>query len=330
MDRPVSVSVIIPVHERPREIEACVAAVRQAAPDGDVEIVVVDDGSRDETADVIETLPVEQVRLPERSGAAAARNAGAARAGGAVLFFVDSDVLLHRDALARMRERFHAHPEVAAWFGSYDASPSAPGLVSQYRNLLHHYTHQHAAPEASSFWAGCGAVRRDAFEDVGGFDEAERVEDIELGMRLCAAGYRIRVDPAIQGTHTKRWTLASMIATDVHQRAIPWARLLLRAEGLPDDLNVSRTQRHAVAATGVALASLLGAPWSAAAGWTALTALAVVLALNADWLRFLARARGPGFALAAVPLQLLHHAYSGAAFAWAWAEWKLGFAPARG
>lgn len=327
---PPALSVVIPVRNRPDEIVECVAAVRRAVAGVAAEIVVVDDASSDETPARIASLGVSMVRMAEPAGAAAARNAGVAHASAALLVFVDSDVLLHADAIAKLCARFAEDEEVDAWFGSYDASPRAPGLVSQYRNLLHHYTHQHAAREASTFWAGCGAVRRDAFEDVGGFDEgvyAHAIEDIELGTRLVAAGYRIRVDPSIQGTHLKRWTLASMVKTDVWGRAIPWARLILSRGGLPDDLNVSQHQRLCVAATGVGVLSGLGAPWSGWAGVTALAALGLVLVLNRDWLRYLARLRGLGFALGAVPLQLLYHLYSGASFVYVWVERALGLGP---
>jgi GT2 family glycosyltransferase len=327
---PPALSVVIPVRNRPNEIVECVAAVRRAAAGGAAEIVVVDDASSDETPERIARLGVSLLRMEEPAGPAAARNAGAAHARSALLLFVDSDVLLHADAIEKLRARLAENEEVDAWFGSYDASPRAPGLVSQYRNLLHHYTHQHAAREASTFWAGCGAVRRAAFEDVGGFDEgryAHAIEDIELGTRLVAAGYRIRVDPSIQGTHLKRWTLVSMVKTDVWGRAIPWARLILSRGDLPDDLNVSQRQRLCVAATGVGMLAALGAPWSGWAGVTALASLGLVLVLNLDWLRFLARVRGLGFALGAVPLQLLYHFYSGASFGYAWIERALGLGP---
>ena len=97
------------------------------------------------------------------------------------------------------RRRVHAHPRgvrradpgLVAVFGSYDDDPPADGAVSTFRNLLHHHVHQAAAGPASTFWAGLGALRRDAFLASGGFDErrypASSVEDIELGMRLSAA-----------------------------------------------------------------------------------------------------------------------------------------------
>ena len=55
-------------------------------------------------------------------------------------------------------------PALTAVMGSYDDTPSEPGLVSQYRNLLHHFVHQVGREKASTFWAGCGAVRRGAFQ----------------------------------------------------------------------------------------------------------------------------------------------------------------------
>ena len=65
---------------------------------------------------------------------------------GEILFFVDSDVAVAPDAVSRVLAVFDRHQDVAAVFGSYDASPNAPGVVSQYRNLLHHFVHQEGNP----------------------------------------------------------------------------------------------------------------------------------------------------------------------------------------
>ena len=161
-----------------------------------------------------------------RQGPAAARNLAARSAHGAILLFVDADVELHPDAIERIRARFDADPTLTALFGSYDDRPAAPGIVSRFRNLLHHHTHSSHPGTATTFWAGCGAVRRDAFQAAGGFDAVAylrpSIEDIEFGLRLSDAGQRIELDPSIQGTHHKRWTLQSMVATDIRQRAIPW------------------------------------------------------------------------------------------------------------
>ena len=170
-----------------------------------------------------------------------------------LLVFVDADVSVHPDTLGRLLEPFD-DPAVAATFGSYDAEPSHPALVSRYRNLLHHHTHQHASREAWTFWSGLGAVRADIFRGLGGFDEAMAgvsVEDIELGLRIHRAGRRIVLVPGAMATHHKRWTLRGMVKTDVYQRAVPWTRLLRRMGDVPADMNVDRKSRVSAVLAGV-------------------------------------------------------------------------------
>ena len=181
-----TLSVVIPATNRPDTLERCLDAIRRAT-DPPEEVIVVDE--------------------PAGVGPASARNAGATKASGSILVFVDSDVLVHPDAFTRIRAAFTRDPDVCAVFGSYDDAPSAHGVVSTFRNTLHHYVHQGSPGAATTFWAGLGAVRRDAFAAVDGFDDwrfrVPSVEDIELGLRLAAAGGHIRLDPSIQGTHLK-------------------------------------------------------------------------------------------------------------------------------
>jgi len=123
----------------------------------------------------------------QQAGPATARNLGAKKATGDVLMFVDADVELHAGSLAQILPAFHDDPSLDAIFESYDDSPAAPGVVSRFRNLLHHHTHHRHAGLASTFWAGCGAMRRDRFLSLGGFDttyQRPSIEDVELGQRL--------------------------------------------------------------------------------------------------------------------------------------------------
>jgi GT2 family glycosyltransferase len=244
-------------------------------------------------------------REPAHSGPAAARNLGAAATTADVLVFVDSDVEIHPDALARIRERFAGDPGLAAVFGAYDDEPADPGLTSRYRNLLHHHVHAGAAGEAETFWAGLGAVRRGAFEAAGGFD-AERftepsVEDIELGMRLRRQGARIVLDPGIRGRHLKAWTPRTMVATDFGRRGVPWARLLLRDGGDSTALNLGWRRRASVAATVALLGSLLMRRSRLAAA-----ALIANLFLDRDLYALLARRGGLRLLLAGIGLHQLH------------------------
>jgi GT2 family glycosyltransferase len=244
-------------------------------------------------------------REPRGGGPAAARNAGAAASGGEVLVFVDSDVEVHPDALARIERRFLGDPELAAVFGAYDDRPAASGLTSRFRNLLHHHVHVSAAGDAETFWAGLGAVRREAFEAVGGFDARRfgepSIEDIELGARLRDAGGRLALDPAIRGRHLKAWTPLSMVRTDLWRRGVPWARLLLARRRGSGALNLgARHRASAAAALGLALGVLARRPR------LALAALAAIAGLNRDFYALLARRGGVRLLVAGVGLHVLH------------------------
>lgn len=318
------ISIIVPVHDNARELADCLRALGVPAPPG-CELVVVDDASSDGSAAVADALGVRVIRLPRNLGAAAARNHGARTTEGEILFFVDSDVVVDADAVARVRATLETRGDLAAVFGSYDAHPRAPGIVSQFRNLLHHYMHQTGNPDAFTFWAGCGAVRRAAFDAVGGFDPRVRgLEDVELGYRLRAAGHRILLDKGLLGTHLKRWTLGSMIRTDIALRAVPWARLVLDGQTTPRDLNLARGQRLSLGLVALGVVSLFLVAYDSR--WLALTAFALLAVglLNRRLYAFFRRVRGTGFALACFPLHLLYFVCGGLGFAYAWLERRLG------
>lgn len=311
-------SVIIPVHNGGEGLGLCLEALAASTCPPD-EIIVVDDTSTDASASLAAKLGAIVLPLPDGPrGPARARNHGAASAQGDVLVFLDADVVSHPDTLGTIKTYLTDAPEIAALFGSYDVDPPAPGLVSRYRNLLHHYIHQHGRSEASTFWAGCGAVRRNVFRAVGGFDESyliAAVEDIEFGARLRREGYRIRLCPDIQVTHLKSWTFASLLRTDIFHRAVPWSRLILRQGGWPWDLNVDARSRLSALSAWAALFFLVLGFGSSSVWWGLLPALTALGVLNAGLYRFFWRQGGPGFAVGAAALHGLYLIYSSLTFA---------------
>jgi len=314
----VKLSVIIPVHNGGEGLGLCLEALAASTCPPD-EIIVVDDTSTDASASLAAKLGAIVLPLPDGPrGPARARNHGAASAQGDVLVFLDADVVSHPDTLGTIKTYLTDTPEIAALFGSYDVDPPAPGLVSRYRNLLHHYIHQHGRSEASTFWAGCGAVRRNVFRAVGGFDESyliAAVEDIEFGARLRREGYRIRLCPDIQVTHLKSWTFASLLRTDIFHRAVPWSRLILRQGGWPWDLNVDARSRLSALSAWAALFFLVLGFGSSSVWWGLLPALTALGVLNAGLYRFFWRQGGPGFAVGAAALHGLYLIYSSLTFA---------------
>lgn len=316
------VSLIMPTIGWGHPFDHCVRAALAALGPAD-ELLVVFDGVPPPAPDWLLASRAVLLHTDQRSGPGAARNLAAQQASCPILMFVDADVAVHTDAVERMRTQFASDSKLQALFGSYDDSPAAPGLVSRFRNLLHHHTHTSQAGPACTFWAGCGGVRRDRFLSLGGFDaETYRkpcIEDIEFGLRLHDDGGRILLDPTIQGTHLKRWTLGLMVRTDIQQRAIPWSRLMLGRRQLPATLNLSLGSRLSgglsllVLAAVVALAIPILWPWSVLTGIGALTGL---LLLNRSLLGLLLQRGGPALAIAGVALLTLYYSYSSIAFAY--------------
>ena len=326
-----TITTIIPVRNGGDGFRRCLEAILQSDRPAD-QILVVDDGSTDDSANLAQSLGVQILRLVPAGGVplgpAAARNRAARDAWGDVLMFIDADVVIRPDALGLVERSLRADAGVVALFGSYDDNPPGPGIVARYKNLLHHHTHQNARTEATTFWAGCGAIRRRTFEAIGGFDDRytrPSVEDIELGLRLSSNGQRISCVPSIQATHLKRWTLAGMIKTDIFQRAIPWSRLILQSGSLPNDLNLDTKNRISALSAGVIAACLpLTLIWPIIASLVAGAALVVVLSCNAGLIRLLYRRGGCSLAVGGVALHILFLLYSSATFAAMLASDRLG------
>lgn len=325
-ERDLVVSVIVPVYQGAAVLAHCLRALDASdLPRERWELLVVDDGSTDDPARIAGGAD-RIIRVPDGPrGPAHARNLGAHAARAPLLCFVDADVAVAPHTLRGLVEQLTAAPDIVAAFGAYDDRPAAAGTVTQYRNLLHHFVHRSGAPEAETFWAGCGIVRRDAFEAAGGFDAVRyprpQIEDIALGYRLRDAGGRIRLDPTLTGTHLKRWTLGGMLRTDLRDRAVPWTRLLLDRRSLVRHTPLNLGARQKVVVGTVALLwvalplALAFRPFLAVA---VVAAGLIVTALgNAELFRFLARTKGWSFAVRCVPLQLLFHSVSALGAAWA-------------
>ena len=309
--------VVVPAFRAAETIGQAVAALLSAGVPAS-RIAVVDDASGDETAALASRAGARVIEMPINAGAAAARNAGARALPGDPIVFVDADVAVHTDAIARIAARMAADPGLDALFGSYDAAPGAPGRVSRIRNLLHHHVHQEGAGPAATFWTGLGAVRREAFEATGGFDPRQDfMEDIAFGHALWRMGRRIELGPEIQGCHLKRWTLAGMLRADLMHRAIPWSRLMLaqRGEGPPAGLAAGPAARGSVLCVAAGLAGLLAAPWAPAGLLAAAAALAGLAWLNRGFLALLRRVGRRGDVPAALGVLALHYLAAGLGFA---------------
>lgn len=319
-------SIIVPVLDGAETLGGCLESI-QASSFSNWELIVVDDGSADDSARLADRMGATVLHTGGREGPGAARNLGSTHARGEFLLFVDADCSVARDALQQAAETLQQNGQIDALFGSYDDAPSAPGAVARYKNLQHHYVHQQGLEEASTFWAGFGAFRKTVFERLGGFD-TERyrrpcIEDIELGYRLTRSGGRIRLAKKSQVKHHKAWTLYGVLRSDFYDRGLPWTRLLVESERGSSDLNFGYRGRASVVLALLSLLGLLLAPVWPRTLMVSVGAGLLLVWLNLDFYRLLLRKGGLWLLLVGMGMHWLYQLNCAAAYvSGRWLAWR--------
>ena len=203
------VSVVIPMFNAQETIEDCLDHVFSSQRE-DLEVIVVDDGSTDDTLAKAVRYPCRVLENETNRGAASARNKGIEASTGQLILFIDSDVLIPRDLLTRIWTFFQNHPNVAILQGSYDHNPYYQNLLSQYKHYV--FAFRGASPGSAYvnyIHTACAAGRREVFQNLRFDENLRRREDIESGLRATQKGYLIYADPSFNVAHKKRYTLVS-------------------------------------------------------------------------------------------------------------------------
>ena len=308
------ISVVIPAYNAAHTLGECLRAVCHSDC-AEYEVLVVDDASSDDTAQIAAGYGCRVVCMPENVGAAQAKNQGVSSAKGDIILFTDADILLQPNTLSLVAERLR-DPTVAGVVGLLGQSMRYQNFSSQFKNLWMHYTYKRlaASPEAERgvgvFYTSIAAVRKDVFVDLGGFDThycgASVTEDIEFGQRLLTAGHKIQLDGRLVVEHLKHYSLGGLLKTD-QVRAFGLMKTWLR-KTLEPAQRASEQKYYASVPLffilGVPLAWLLP-PFGVVALWTgdllwtllALLSYALLLLVNVPFLNALRRARGWRFLL---------------------------------
>ena len=191
-------SIVVPVRNDARRLALCLASIARnhAAPD-DVELIVADNGSTDDSAAVALGAGARVVRLPDRN-VASVRNAGARVATGGLLAFIDADHEIETGWIAAALDSLADEGVTAA--GAPYITPERHSWVQRAYGGLR----RRAARRCDADWLPSGnlVVRRSAFDAVGGFDETlDTCEDVDLCDRLRGAGGRLINDPRLRSVH---------------------------------------------------------------------------------------------------------------------------------
>ena len=298
-----SLSVVIPVYNSHKTLAKTLAAVF-ASDYPDFEVIVVDDCSRDDSRQIAERFPVRLIRQPRNSGVASTRNRGAEEARGEILVFIDSDIVVERDTLRKFADAFTSHPEVKV-VGGVMAGALADkrwGVTFIGLKLVHILDARHRGRmryESCCFPSYAGAVTKEAFEDVGGFDSSLAGiggEDYDLGLRL-SKHHRIVYFTDIRVAHLYLPLFAKL--REWFRRSKRVLRPFLRTLGRTDNPNGPLEQVSVLlvmAALGAIIASLL----YPALLWVSLGAFLVSVAINYHFYYFVASQKHIPFALYAV------------------------------
>jgi glycosyltransferase involved in cell wall biosynthesis len=218
--------VIIPVFNGGAVFQNCLKGLFQS-DFRDFEVIVVDDGSADNSSQVAEKFGCHVIMLKENLGPARARNIGARQAEGDILVFMDSDVLFGPETLGRIIQALEKGWDGCV--GIYTPIPGYKNFSSLYKNIFIWHQHGISNGKVDWFWGACGGIRKDVFAEAGGFDESFRcntVEDIDLGYRITRRAHKIFLEKQACVQHFHYFTLGNLLLNDL-RKSCDWTRLNL-------------------------------------------------------------------------------------------------------
>ena len=202
---------VVPVYNGEETIAECLDSLFALHyPEDRVELLVVDNGSRDASATVLRRYGERIVRLDEaKRGPAAARNAGVRRAGGDVVAFTDADCQVDPDWLAELVAPLD-DARVGIAGGTIRALTPAND-VERFGEEIHDHRQAIEVFEPPYAITMNWASRRAVLEELGGFDEGfRRCEDVDLAYRMSQAGYRLAFAPEAVVYHHNEDDLAGL------------------------------------------------------------------------------------------------------------------------
>lgn len=299
------ISIIIPARNAGKTIERTLRSLFDSSSSPD-EVILVDDGCTDDTLAIAGRYPCKVIRSSSPGGVAAARNSGAKVAGGDVFLFVDADVVLLPDALETAASAMK-DPTISVAVGLQSPESVFPNPASIYKNLWLHFTYKIKADSVSVIYSSAVAIRREAFEKVGGFDtnyQKPNIEDSDLGKRISESGFRIVVVPEFEFFHIKSYSVSSMVRTDF-LRTVGMTKVQIR-----DRFRRIYRENYTSIPTSFLLSCVL--PWATipiglrmGAVVPITLSLLFAMLLNIRWLLFLVRREGVLFLFPACLFLLL-------------------------
>jgi len=220
-------SIIIPVKNGAHSLSETLKSISKQNYK-DFEVIVVDDGSTDDTPNIVNKFKGTLIKLPKSYGAAYARNKGAEKAKGSFLIFLDADIILFKDALKRAQEYIKRNPKFLVFFGTFSPNLRFKNLFSQYKHLYLCYYYLRQGKQLHTIDTSLTFIKKEVFDKFKFNSDIKISEDTELGMRLTKAGYIITNPKNINMEHVKYYSFKSFFKTDF-VRGMRFSRLFLKS-----------------------------------------------------------------------------------------------------
>jgi len=296
------VSIVIPTYNAERFMTPLLASIFRNKID-DMEVIIVDDCSNDNTVKIARTYPVRVIELKKNGGPAKARNIGVEAAKGDIVFFLDSDVIVMDGAIKEVEDYFDKNPSANCVIGVCSTEPLNRGFVPAYMAMFE-YIHliglQYAG--VSVFAPRCGAIKRDFFLKIGGYDENYRgadVEDFELARRINKTDCII-LDPKIVVRH--QFANFRQALRIYFRRTVMWVHLFFKAKKLDNAGPTSPGNGIAAICAFFSFILLFFVPLAGFARLPFLFLMTVYIISNLRWWNFMRREKGFMFAARALLL----------------------------
>ncbi len=205
---------VIPAFDAEATLGSCLDSLRKQTLKP-FQIILVDDCSTDRTASIASEAGIEILSFSGRGGPAIARNAGAERAEGDIILFLDADVVVPADLIEKISGCFLSDSSTVAVQTVYSPYCPAFDLVSRYQNFYYYHSLTRIRGNSTATFATwCAAVKRDLFIEIGGFNTSipePTVEDEELGYEIADRGMKIALARNIQVTHLASYTIPQFV-----------------------------------------------------------------------------------------------------------------------
>ncbi|MBI5376043.1 MAG: glycosyltransferase [Candidatus Schekmanbacteria bacterium] len=296
------ISIVIPTYNASFSIEDCLKAIYETTG-VDFEVIIVDDLSTDNTIEIVKQFPCRLIKLEEKSGPSLARNIGAENAKSDIIMFVDSDAVVENGGIERLVSVFRKNPDIACVSGVFDVNPNKLSFFSRYRDRQVAYWHYSACDDVSIFILTAGAIRKDVFFEVGGFERKfgvkADIEDFEIGHRIVSRGHKMVVDKQIRFYHFEHSSRFTNLVKKLFKRTRLWMHLFWKRKKFEKNY-VTAERSYAAIFAGLSFLFLVLAAISSIFLIPAVVSFILFVLLDAGFYRFLFKDGGLFFLIYAL------------------------------